>query len=336
LNSKINGFCCRRVTAAIVVLMLTCAGASRAWSANLWVSYDGGGGVASFAPGQIKQSGSPIPVVLSTYSFSSGLAFDKAGNLWTVSDGEGDQVARFTAAQLKNLKNNPSPTPRVIITGASGFNDLYGCNFDRHGNLWVVNYSGDAIEELSKAQLKAGTANLPSPAKSITSPDLDGPNFVTFDRAGNAWVDNESNDTVVEFSASQLASGGSPPAKVILKDDGSGSSIAAPGEIAFDKDGNLWVPNYGSDTVSEYAKDQLTSSGSPAPKVKLNSAAFNDAGPWGAVFSSKGDLVVMNYSNGTILEFTPQQLKASGAPVPTVSVTGSETTNYQIIFGPSS
>jgi hypothetical protein len=331
---KIDGFWCRRATVAIVVLMLTCAGASRAWSANLWVSFDGGGGVASFAPGQIKKSGSPIPVVLSTYSFSSGLAFDKAGNLWTVSEGEGDQVAQFTAAQLKNLKNNPSPTPKVIITGAD-FNDLYGCNFDRQGNLWVVNYSGDAIEEMSKAQLNAGTASLPAPAKSITSPELDGPNFVTFDRAGNAWVDNESNDTVVEFSASKLASGGSQLPNVILRDDGSGSSIASPGEIAFDKDGNRWVPNYGSDTVAEYAKDQLTS-GSPAPKVKLNSAAFNEGGPWGAVFCSKGDLVVMNYNNGTILEFTPQQLKASGAPVPKVSVTGSETTNYQIIFGPSS
>jgi sugar lactone lactonase YvrE len=334
LNSKINGFCWRRVTAALVVLMLTCAGASPAWCANLWVSFDDGGGVASFTPGQIKKSGSPIPVVLSTYSFSSGLAFDKAGNLWTVSEGEGDQVARFTAAQLKNLKNNPSPTPGVIITGA-GLNDLFGCNFDPKGNLWVVDYSGDAIEELSKAQLDAGTANLPSPAKAITSSDLDGPNFVTFDRKGNAWVDNESNDTVVEFTASQLASGGNQPPKVVLRDDGSGSSINAPGELAFDKDGNLWVPNFGSDTVAEYAKDQLTS-GSPAPKVKLNSAAFNDEGPWGAVFSSKGDLVVMNYSDGTILEFTPQQLKASGAPVPKVSVTGSENFNYQIIFGPSS
>lgn len=333
MNSKINGFRSRRITTAVASLLLTCFIASQAWCANLWVSFDDGGGVASFTSGQIKKTGSPSPVVLSTYSYSSGLAFDQAHSLWVVSNG--NQVARFTAAQLKNLKNNPSPTPEAIIT-STGFDYLYGCNFDPQGNLWLADYSADSIEELSKAQLDAGTANLPSPAKAITSSSLDGPNFVTFDREGNAWVDNESSSTIVEFSASQLAAGGSQMPKVILRDDGSGSSISAPGELAFDKAGDLWVPNYGSDTVAEYAKDQLTTSGTPAPKVKLNSAAFNDEGPWAAVFNSKGDLVVMNYSDGTILEFTPQQLKASGAPVPKVSVTGSETENYQIIFGPSS
>ena len=108
----------------------------------------------------------------------------------------------------------------------------------------------------------------------------------------------------------------------MLSDDGSGTSLDEPGEIAFDQKGNLWVPNYGADTVVEYAKDQLTSSGNPAPTVKLSSAIFDE--PLGAVFDSSGNLVVMNYYNGTIAKFTPKQLKASGAPVPKVSVTGTE------------
>jgi len=58
--------------------------------------------------------------------------------------------------------------------------------------------------------------------------------------------------------------------------------------------------------------------------------------PLGTVFDSKGDLVVTNITNGTIAKFTPKQLKASGAPIPKVSVTGTETEPFQIIFGPAS
>jgi DNA-binding beta-propeller fold protein YncE len=140
---------------------------------------------------------------------------------------------------------------------------------------------------------------------------------------------------LAEFSASQLTSAGSKSATVLLSDDGSGTSLDSPGEIAFDHQGNLWVPNLGANTVMEYAKGQLTTSDSPAPMVKLSSAIFN--GPYGAVFDSKGNLVVVNYfADGTIAKFTAKQLKATGAPIPKVSVKGNGSANYQIIFGPAS
>jgi sugar lactone lactonase YvrE len=320
------------MAAAISLLMLTCGTPSHAWCANLWVTNSlGGGGVGSFTSKQLAKSGMRAPKNLGSDG-TTGLAFDRSKNLWVVIY-ESREVVRFTAAQLKNLKTNPSPTPGVIITSTSKFINIYGCNFDQQGNLWVVDYSNDSIDELSKAQLAAGSGNV-TPAIVITSADLDGPNFLTFDKGGNAWVDNETGDTIAEFSASQLTSGGSKSATVLISDDGSGTSLDAPGEIAFDKKGNLWVPNYNVGTVVEYAKGQLTSSGNPAPTVKLSSAIFD--GPWGAVFDAKGNLVVEDYNDGTIAKFTPKQLKVSGATVPKVSVTVNAIENYQIIFGPAS
>ncbi|HKN12043.1 MAG TPA: hypothetical protein VJX68_02515 [Candidatus Binatus sp.] len=202
----------------------------------------------------------------------------------------------------------------------------------------LADQSNNTLDELSKGQLAAGSANIAAPNIVISSSDsnLDGPNFIAFDKAGNAWVDNEAGNTIAEFSKSQLASGGSKLATVVLSDDGSGTSISEPGEIAFDKNGNLWVPNYGAHTVVEYAKGQLASSGNPAPTVKLNSAVLAGEGPFSAVFDSKGDLLVMDYLDGTIAKFAASQLKTSGAPVPKVIVTGSVYQNYQIIFGPAS
>ncbi len=68
--------------------------------------------------------------------------------------------------------------------------------------------------------------------------------------------------------------------------------------------------------------------------MKLSSAAFD--GPFGAVFDSKGDLVIMNYHDAKIEKFTAKQIKKSGSPSPKVTVTGTGSTNYQIIFGPAS
>ena len=317
--------------AAIALLLLTCGAPSHAWcaSADLWVATDDADSIEAYTSAQLKTSGAPSPTSLTSPAL--GLAFDKSHNLWAVANG--DEVVEFTAAQLKNLKNDSSPTPGVIITSTGTFSGLIiGCNFDHQGNLWVADFVNGSIDELSKAQLAAGTGNV-TPAVVITSADLEAPNFVTFDKAGNAWIDNEASG-LAEFSASQLTSGGSKPATVVLTDDGSGTSLNYPGEIAFDKKGNLWVPNDLANTVVEYAKAQLTSSGNPAPTVKLSSAIFD--GPWGAAFDGKGDLVVMNHHNGTIAKFGAKQLKGSGAPVPEVSVTGNLGGAYQIIFGPAS
>ena len=180
---------------------------------------------------------------------------------------------------------------------------------------------------------RAATETLRLPLSSIPPISLF-PAFITFDEAGNAWIASQGISKIVELSASQLTSGGTKSPTVVLSDDGSGTSLHLPGEIAFDKKGNLWVPNLVSNTVVEYAKGQLASSGNPAPTVKLSSAIFD--GPFGAAFDNNGDLWTMNYNNGTIAKFTANKLKKSGLPAPKVTVKGTGTLNYQIIFGPSS
>jgi len=318
----------RGVVAAIALLALTCGTSSRASSAELWVPFIGNG-VEVFTSKQLQKSGAPEPLHLDSLPKATGLAFDKSRNLWAAII-DPDEVVRFTPAQLKHLKDNPDPTPGVIISVASASR---GCNFDPQGNLWIADLENNSLEELSKAQLASGTGS-PTPAVTITSADLDQPDFVTFDKAGNVWVTDAGLDKIVEFSSGQLSSGGSKSPNVILTDDGSGTSISSPGEIAFDKKGNLWVPNRGADTVVEYAKAQLTSSGNPAPTVKLISAVFDE--PWGAAFDNKGDLIVVNSENGIIAKFASKQLKKSGAPIPEVTLTTGENDNFQIIFGPPS
>src|SRR5271156_5968649 len=103
----------RFLISAIALVMLTCAMPSRAWSASksLWVAYSQGGGIESYSTKQLKKSGMPTPIEISTYEDATGVAFDASGNLWAVVNQ--NDIVEFTAAQLKDLKSDPSPTPVV-------------------------------------------------------------------------------------------------------------------------------------------------------------------------------------------------------------------------------
>ncbi len=132
----------RRLSAAIALLMLTWGTPSHAWCADLWISLTSGvaGGIVSYTPDQLARSGAPTPTHLSTFDSATGIAFDESHNLWAVIGG--DEVARFSLAQLKNLGRNPSPAPGVIIKSTFAFKSLYGCSFDHQGNLmgWTAPY----------------------------------------------------------------------------------------------------------------------------------------------------------------------------------------------------
>jgi DNA-binding beta-propeller fold protein YncE len=316
---------------AIALMALACSLPSLAWCTNLWVPFIGNGAEV-FTSKQLKKSETPAPIQFDTFGKFTGFAFDKSHNLWAVSI-DPDEVVQFTPAQLKKLKENSSPTPAVIITNSSSGGAGRGCNFDPQGNLWIADLGNASLDELSKEQLEAGSADEPFNVV-ITSADLVEPEFVTFDKLGNVWVTNEDRDKIVAFSASQLSSSGHKSPMVVLSDDGSGTSISSPGEVAFDKKGNLWVPNLGANTVVEFEKADLSGSGNPAPIVKLSSAVFDQ--PWAAAFDSKGDLIVVNFDNGTISKFAPKQLKKTGAPTPEVTLPTGIDDVSQIIFGPSS
>jgi hypothetical protein len=330
-----NGF----VLAAFFFLALTCGISSYACCAdpNLWVSSFNSNTeleqIGSFTAAQVRESGMPVPVDVTAYEFVFGFAFDKSNNLWACVNHY--EVVGFKYKQLKDLKSDPSPTPDVIITGTftdgSTLENIYTCNFDRKGNLWAIDIDTYTLNEISKRQLDAGSAEV-TPPISIAFSEPSNPTYLTFDRFGNAWIVDGPDSQLAEFSADQLKSSGTKSPVVLLSDDGSGTSLSRPSQIVFDRAGNLWVPNISSNTVVEYTRAELAHSGDPTPKVKLDSAIFDF--PIGAAFDSQGNLVVTNYDNDAIAKFSASQLKVSGAPVPKIVLTPTEPP-INATFGPA-
>ena len=242
-----------------------------------------------------------------------GMAVDQSGNLWVETSGaeetsQSPALLEYASIQLtlnKDQKKLQALVPSgVIETPAiqTSFGPVLA--FDKAGNLWQ---SGGVISEQSPG---------------------------------------DEEETVVEYTAAQLgtpASNTEPNQTLIVADTSVSGALNAPSSITFDANGNLWVAfalggtgNTGG--VEMIAAADLSGEGTstPSPAVTLGPAtlistkAFGTlqsfANPDGLAFDNEGDLWVANQSkqaeqaskvgSGSIVEFTPSQLTASGSPVP--------------------
>ena len=247
-------------------------------SGNMWVANAGASDIIEFTAAQLVDLGAtpnPAPAVtVTTSGLEDPLAdFDKSGNLW-VTDHDTEEIFEFSK---KQLKTGGDITPKVTILSS----DLDGARniaFDHKGNLWISNDESNQIVEFAKKGLaKGGTL---TPAVIISddgSESLDDCDGIGFDSDHNLWVANSDNNTIVEFAPSSLkTTGSSTPAVTIGATDG---SLSGPVGIGFDAKGNLWVANFKGDTVVEFLRSQIMSSGSPTPTVTISGTSDSLDGP---------------------------------------------------------
>ena len=70
----------------------------------------------------------------------------------------------------------------------------------------------------------------------------------------------------------------------------------------------------------EFTPGQLGMSGASAPAVTLSATADSLDNAFSIAFGPSGALWVANSGNNTVVEFTPAQLAATGAPTPAVTL----------------
>ena len=201
--------------------------------------------------------------------FPTGLAFDRAGNLYVSSD----DPAGYSIQKI-------APDGSVSIFANSGLNGPHALAFDRTGNLYVANIDDDTIERFTPAGAGAVFAD--------ASDGLEHPIDLVFDKAGNLYVSN--------------AFGGPAHTGSVLKftPDGVGSVFAENGfhlayGLALDRAGNLYVSNFNSSTIEKFAPNGT------------DLGIFASAGlnfPHGMIFDRTGNLYVANNGNQTIEKFS--------------------------------
>lgn len=148
------------------------------------------------------------------------------------------------------VANQSSGTVTRVSPDASQFTSFACCNapsnlaIDRLGNVWVSNFYSDSVSEVSAAGVVVSTG--------YSGGGLKNPQSIAIDGAGNLWVANYRASAISELagaSAAPIAAGTalSPAAGL-----GSHAAMRQSYAIAVDASGNIWISNFGSNTVTEF------------------------------------------------------------------------------------
>jgi sugar lactone lactonase YvrE len=252
----------------------------------------------------------------------------------------GANVLEYIPKQLGT--GTSAAVPHLAINSAM-FGAPQGVTFDAKGNLWVMDPQSKvvagaetpALLEFSAAQLAAlATNSMPDPVATITSTALAFPQQSVFDAQGNQWVTDHNNNTVLVFTAAQLAMMGTNnlnPAVAI-----SSADLNGPLGIALDSAGDLWVANNGGNnggaagtTIVEFTAATLPAPPATGmltpmltPEVTLTDDGTNSIqSPWELAFDASGNLWSSN-AGGTfsLVEFAKASLAMTGAPMPAVTI----------------
>jgi sugar lactone lactonase YvrE len=268
-------------------------------------------------------TGSPASVTAGGTATASAIYAQQpgTGGLWATNFTDPTSLVQYTAAQLAS---STSAAPAVTVTTSGPLDQSIA--FDASGNLWVADYSRSEVVEYAASQLAATGSPTPAVTLSTTTGfgSLNAPSALAFDANGNLWVANGGGNTIVEFTASQLLTSGTPTQAVKLSD--SSGSLVEPSALAFDPGGNLWVVNSassGQPSVVEFGTSQLAAGGTPTSAVTLtDDGAGSLAGALALAFDPSGNLWVANGNadRDTVVEFAASQLTTSGNPTPAVTL----------------
>ncbi|HEX4013431.1 MAG TPA: hypothetical protein VHX17_05990 [Candidatus Cybelea sp.] len=194
------------------------------------------------------------------------LAVDSRGDLF-VANGSGSNTVTVYSPPYGG-----SPTATI----ATGIGDPVSITVDQGSDLFVVNQASNTVTIYQPPYLSAPT---------VISKGLNAPNSLALDQRGNLFVANLNStpNSVVEFSPPFTTQ--SAPVATIT------SGVNEQGAIGLSGAANLFVPNQGANTVTEYVAPYV------APPATI---AGGQSQPVALAIDGLNNLYVANYGNNTI------------------------------------
>lgn len=160
---------------------------------------------------------------------SEYLAVDTSGNLWISGASGTDNIDEMTNLNTSSCTSYPCTSATATYTAVSaGSNGApWALAAGPGGVIWAPNTTG-SVDLISSPTVGTSYG---------TSTNLNKPEYVAVDGAGNAWVSNKSTGGVTEFSKAGAIL--SPASTVGFVHTG----ISGGQGIAIDPSGNVWIAN---------------------------------------------------------------------------------------------
>jgi streptogramin lyase len=233
---------------------------------NLWVSNCGQPQLMRYPVANLGTSGKPAPDrVVNVNECARAIAFGPTGELAVA----GDSIPLLVSPG--DLAQSGTATPRPL--GPADF-FTYGAvaAYDSAGNLWMADYSDDAIFRWNASTLSAppGDAGPSLPDAVLSGGTIDGPSGITWTRDGSIIITMYSSDELVFYDPAQLQNTGIP---IAAKRLGVGPVVTGAQIPAFDEQGNLWVPDYDAGSIVGYSAAALATASGDGGTPVINGVA---------------------------------------------------------------
>jgi sugar lactone lactonase YvrE len=257
-----------------------------------------------------------------------GLAVDGAGNIY-VADEENHLIRKITpygtnwvVTTLAGKGLDPGSADGLGTEARFVF--PYGVAADSAGNVYVADIGNSAIRKVTPVGTNAVVTTPAGFGSNYGGADelgiaarFKGPSAVAVDSAGNVYVADQGNHTLRKVTSNGAVTTMAGLAGYGGSADGTGdiARFNAPGGLAVDSAGNVYVAERGNNTIRKVAPSGTnwvvtTLAGSSDPETSQgsadglgNSARF--ATPSGVAVDSAGDVYVADSLNHTIRQITP-------------------------------
>ena len=251
-----------------------------------------------------------------------GIATDSAGNLYVADMGGphffvGGTIRKITPnGVVTTLAGAAGVTGHADGTGAAaGFFVPDGMTTDSAGNVYVAEYGNNTIRKITPAGVVttlAGTAGVLGSADGIgAAASFMRPAFIAADRAGNVYVADQGNGTIRKITPGGVVTTLAGTAGVLGSADGTGAaaSFNHPHGIATDSAGNVYVAEYGNNTIRKITQNGVVTTLAGTAGVFGSAdgvgaaASFNK--PSDLATDSAGNVYVADEGNNMIRKITP-------------------------------
>lgn len=241
--------------------------------------------------GVIGMSGDGGPAVEAKLRSPVGLIFDAEGNL-LFTDATNGRIRRIDRDgiidTLAGRGENGEGCNRSDIGDGGPATEAYMCNvggmdFDADGNLYVAEFSGHRIRKITpdgviSTVAGTGVAGFSGDGGPATAAQLAAPHGLVFDRLGNMYIPDYSNNRIRKISPDGIISTYAGTGTRATTGDGGpalAADLNAPWEVAINYDGELFVSERMGHRVRKIALD-----GSIDSVVGTGVAGFaGDGGP---------------------------------------------------------
>ena len=275
---------------ATATMLSSPAGLALDGAGNLYIADSGNGairrvdavtGIMTTVAGELGilgYTGDGGPATSAQLSLPQGLAFDSAGNMYIADSG--NQVIREVSAatgKISTIAGNGTAGyngDNIAATSAE-LNSPWNVAVTAGGTLYIADLSNNRVRKVSGGTITtvagSGTLGFAGDNGAASVAELDAPEAVGLDPAGDIFIADSGNNRVREVNASTgkitTVSGNNVAAETGDGGTASAASMHGPSALYFDQTGNLYIADLFDNHIREISGTTLTLS---YPTIKVS------------------------------------------------------------------